>query len=59
MSLIEDILMEAWELGIKDQVMERVHKKQDEHRLNNKWIFREQIYEEAMSEIKAENGSRG
>ena len=51
--------MEAWELGIKDQVMERVHKKQDEHRLNDKWIFREQIYEEAMSEIKAENGSRG
>ena len=58
MSLIEDILMEAWELGIKDQVMERVRQKQEEHRLNDKWIFREQIYEEAICEIKAENGSR-
>ena len=58
MSLIEDILMEAWELGIKDQIMERVHRKQEEQRLNGKWIFREQIYEEAMCEIKAENGSR-
>lgn len=50
--------MEAWELGIKDQVMERVHKKQDELILKGKWIHREQIYEEAMYEIKAENGSR-
>lgn len=58
MSLIEDILMEAWDLGIKDQVIERVHQKQDEHRRKGKWIFREQIYEEAMCEIKAENGSR-
>ena len=58
MSIIEDILMEAWELGIKDQVMERVHKKQNEHRLEGKWINREQIYEQAMYEIKAENGSR-
>ena len=58
MSIIEDILMEAWELGIKDQVMERVHKKQNEHRLEGKWIHREQIYEQAMYEIKAENGSR-
>lgn len=58
MSIIEDILMEAWELGIKDQVMERVHKKQDELILKGKWIHREQIYEEAICEIKAENGSR-
>jgi hypothetical protein len=62
MSHIEDILMEAWELGIKDQVMEKVNKKQNELRMEGRtWIDRDAIYDQAMIEAKKEmldNGSR-
>ena len=42
MSRIEDLLMEAWEMGIKDQVIERVIQKQQELTLKGKWMPREQ-----------------
>jgi len=61
MSLIEDLLMEAWEMGIKDQVIERVTQKQRELALKDKWMSREEIYDQAMAEVKKEisnNGSR-
>jgi hypothetical protein len=61
MSRIEDLLMEAWEMGIKDQVIERVTQKQKELTFKDKWMSREDIYEEAMTEVKKEifdNGSR-
>ncbi len=54
--------MEAWELGIKDQVMEKVNKRQKELRMEGKsWIDRDAIYDQALSEAKKEmlkNGSR-
>jgi hypothetical protein len=62
MSYIEDLLMEAWELGIKDQVMEKVDKRQKELQMEGKsWIDRDAIYDQALSEAKKEmleNGSR-
>jgi len=62
MSRIEDLLMEAWELGIKDQVMERVTQKQRDLQMSGKWMDREVIYDQAMEEVKKEmakkNGSR-
>jgi len=61
MSIIEDLLMEAWEMGIKDQVIERVTQKQRELALKDKWMSREEIYDQAMTEVKKEisnNGSR-
>lgn len=61
MSRIEDLLMEAWEMGIKDQVIERVTQKQKELTFQDKWMSREDIYDEAMTEVKKEifdNGSR-
>ena len=62
MSRIEDLLMEAWDLGIKDQVMERVTQKQRDLQMAGKWMDREVIYDQAMEEVKKEmvkkNGSR-
>jgi len=62
MSRIEDLLMEAWDLGIKDQVMERVTQKQRDLQMAGKWMDREAIYDQAMEEVKKEmtkkNGSR-
>jgi len=61
MSRIEDLLMEAWEMGIKDQVIERVIQKQQELTLKGKWMPREEIYDQAMEEVKKEmtkDGSR-
>lgn len=62
MSHIEDLLMEAWQLGIKDQVMEKVNKRQNELRMEGKtWIDRDAIYDQAMIEAKKEmfdDGSR-
>lgn len=62
MSRIEDLLMEAWELGIKDQVMEKVTQKQKALQMTGKWVDREVIYDQAMEEVKKEmtknNGSR-
>jgi len=61
MSRIEDLLMEAWEMGIKDQVIERVTQKQQELTLKDKWMPREEIYDQAMEEVKKEmtkDGSR-
>ena len=62
MSRIEDLLMEAWDLGIKDQVMERVAQKQRDLQMAGKWMDREVIYDQAMEEVKKEmakkNGSR-
>lgn len=62
MSHIEDLLMEAWELGIKDQVMEKVDKRQKELQMEGKsWVDRDAIYDQAMIEAKKEmleNGSR-
>ena len=61
MSRIEDLLMEAWEMGIKDQVIQRVTQKQKELDLKDKWMSREDIYDEAMTEVKKkifDNGSR-
>lgn len=62
MSHIEDLLMEAWELGIKDQVMEKVDKRQKELQMEGKsCIDRDAIYDQAMIEAKKEmleNGSR-
>jgi hypothetical protein len=61
MSRIEDLLMEAWEMGIKDQVIERVTQKQQELTLKDKWMSREEIYDQAMEEVKKEmtkDGSR-
>lgn len=61
MSRIEDLLMEAWEMGIKDQVIERVTQKQKELAIKEKWMAREDIYDQAMAEVKKEisdNGSR-
>lgn len=61
MNRIEDLLMEAWEIGIKDQVIERVTQKQIELNIKNKWMSMEDIYDQAMKEVKKEifnNGSR-
>ena len=62
MSRIEDLLMEAWDLGIKDQVIERVTQKQRDLQMAGKWMDREAIYDQAMEEVKKEmtkkNGSR-
>jgi len=48
-------------MGIKDQVIERVTQKQRELALKDKWMSREEIYDQAMAEVKKEisnNGSR-
>jgi hypothetical protein len=59
MSRIEDLLMEAWEMGIKDQVIERVIQKQQELTLKGKWMPREEIYDQAMEEVKKEMSKDG
>jgi len=59
MSRIEDLLMEAWELGIKDQVMEKVNQKQMDLRMSGKWMDREVIYDQAMEEVKKEMAKNG
>lgn len=59
MSYIEEILMEAWELGIKDQVIERVKEKQKDLTFAGKHIDRESIYDQAMLEIKKEIAGNG
>jgi len=61
MSLIEDLLMEAWKLGIKDQVMKKVSNETAKlHSEGKRHIDRESIYEnafkEAMSEIDKNDG---
>jgi predicted Fe-Mo cluster-binding NifX family protein len=62
MSNVEDILMEAWDLGINTIVMEKASKKHEE--LRNKGIRVvdiNRLYEEALKEAKNDrrnNGSR-
>jgi hypothetical protein len=51
--------MEAWELGIKDQVMEKVNQKQMDLRMSGKWMDREVIYDQAMEEVKKEMAKNG
>ena len=56
MSYIEDLLHEAWNLGIKDKVMEKVTHKQNElNRKGQRFIDREKLYEEAFNEAKSEH----
>ncbi len=53
--------MEAWELGIKDQVMAKVTQKQRDLQMTGKFMDREVIYDQAMEEVKKEtikDGSR-
>ncbi len=55
MSKVEDILMEAWNLGINNIVMEKASKKHED--LKNKghrWVNMDQIYEESLAEAKKE-----
>ena len=51
MSYIEEILIEAWNLGIKDRVMEKVSKEADRlHQEGKKYIDREALYDKAFQE---------
>ena len=53
--------MEAWKLGINDQVMAKVTQKQRDLQMKGKWMDREVIYDQAMEEVKkemTEGGSR-
>jgi len=52
MSTIESILMEAWELGIKDQVIEIVVEKQKKLSTPEVSRNRNSLYEEALEEVK-------
>jgi hypothetical protein len=62
MANVEDILMEAWDLGINKIVMEKASKKHEE--LRNRGIRSvdiNRLYEEALREAKNDrrnNGSR-
>ena len=52
MSTIESILMEAWELGIKDQVIKIVVEKQKNLSTPEVSRNRNSLYEEALEEVK-------
>jgi len=65
MSKVEDILMEAWNLGINSIVMEKVTKKQEDLKnKGNRWVNMTELYEQSLEEAKKEqsknrmNGSR-
>jgi hypothetical protein len=51
MSYIEEILIEAWNLGIKDRVIEKVTKEAERlHSEGRKYIDREELYDRAFQE---------
>lgn len=54
-NFIEELLHEAWSLGIKDRVMEKVTEKQNElNRNGQRFIDRDKVYEESFKEAKLE-----
>jgi hypothetical protein len=55
MSKVEELLIEAWNLGLKDVVIEKVVAKKRELSANGKWIDRDLVYEEAFKEAINEN----
>lgn len=55
MSKIEELLIEAWKLGLRDVVIEKVVQKKRDLSFHGKWIDRDQIYEEAFEEAIIEN----
>lgn len=60
MSNVEDILMEAWNLGINTIVMEKASKKHEEMRnKGHRWVDMNRIYEEALREAKTEKTKNG
>ena len=55
MSQIEEILYEAWELGIQDKVMQKVKEYQQICGSQGVWYDQKVAYEEAFQKAKQEN----
>lgn len=55
MSQIEDILYEAWELGIQEKVLEKVKEHQQWCGAQGVWYDQKVAYEEAFEKAKQEN----
>lgn len=55
MSKIEELLIEAWKLGLRDVVIEKVVQKKRDLLFRGKWIDRDLIYEQAFEEAINEN----
>lgn len=53
MSYLEEILMEAWKLGINEEVMKTASEKHQRLKQEgNKWIDLNNLYEESLREVK-------
>jgi hypothetical protein len=53
MSYLEEILMEAWKLGINEEVMKTASEKHQRLKQEgNRWIDLNNLYEESLREVK-------
>jgi hypothetical protein len=53
MSYLEEILMEAWKLGINDEVMKTASEKHQKLKQEGKrWVDLNSLYEESLKEVK-------